>query len=392
VNGLNYPLGLVVDEHEDVFIAVNGDNTIIEIPRTSSGFGSAITLASGLNNPNALAFDAQGNLFATLYGNHNLDPNTGGLIVLPKKEFGFGAPITLASGLSLPAGLVVDANDNVLVASGSDSSGDPATGAILEVPFTGSGFGLPVTLASRVSFTEGVTLDSAGNIFFPDPGLKQVFELPRAAGPTLSFAKTSFGATSADSPKTMTVWNIGNRPLSFSALSYPADFPEVSPRASSDCTAKGALAANGGCALTVNFKPVAALAAGNTSLALTGKVQVTTNSLNVAGTQMVATVKGVETKAIVTVTLTSSHNPSSKGVSVLFTATLGGTVAGFAPTGTVQFYDGATAIGRAASVNAGKANYSTSSLSTGTHSITAKYSGDGNYSAATSNALKQVVN
>jgi len=487
LTGLNYPLGLVVDEHEDVFIALNGDNTIIEIPRTSSGFGSAITLASGLNNPNALAFDAQGNLFATLYGNQNLDPNTGGVIALPKNEFGFGAPVTVARELSFPAGLAVDANDNVLVASGSDPSGDPATGAILEVPFTGTGFGKPFALASSVSFTEGVTLDNAGNIFFPDSGLKQLFELPRAAGPTLSFARTAFGATSKDSPQTMTVRNIGNKLLAFTALSYPADFPEVSPPASSDCTAKASLAANGGCTLTVKFEPVTLLAAGNTSKSLTESVKFTTNTLNLPGTQTSATLIGVETQATVKLALVSSNttpglgtaitftatatssgapptgtvtfydgtaslgatsfngagvatlktgtlkagqhsikavyagnpefsactsnvvsvtvakatpslalvsslNPAAKGKSITFTATLGATVSGFAPAGTVQFYDGSTAIGGATGLNAGKATYPASSLSSGTHNITAKFAGDGNYLTATSNTVKQVVN
>ena len=86
-------------------------------------------------------------------------------------------------------------------------------------------------------------------------------------------------------------------------------------------------------------------------------------------------------------TLASSANPSGYGSPVTFTAT----VTGSSPTGTVTFNDGTTTLGTGA-VSGGKVMLATSSLSVGTHSITAAYSGDTKNNASTSTALTQTVN
>ena len=68
-----------------------------------------------------------------------------------------------------------------------------------------------------------------------------------------------------------------------------------------------------------------------------------------------------------TVTLTSSKNPAKKGSSVTFTAKVSGK-----SSGDVQFLDGTKVIGMV-KLSSGKAEYKTSKLSVGTHSITAYY-------------------
>ncbi len=90
-------------------------------------------------------------------------------------------------------------------------------------------------------------------------------------------------------------------------------------------------------------------------------------------------------KAASNVALSSTSNPSLPGQSVTFTATLPATA-----TGTVQFLDGATALGTV-TVAAGSASLAVSALSTGDHAISAAYSGDANYTAATSATLTQTV-
>ncbi len=92
----------------------------------------------------------------------------------------------------------------------------------------------------------------------------------------------------------------------------------------------------------------------------------------------------------------SSQNPSKAGQSVTFTATVQPTVAGSAQvagavTGSVSFFDGATLLGTSALAQ-GHANFTTSSLGAGAHTITAKYSGSSSYNAATSPAFMQLVN
>jgi hypothetical protein len=102
-------------------------------------------------------------------------------------------------------------------------------------------------------------------------------------------------------------------------------------------------------------------------------------------TQVVATSGGASTAD--SVTLASSQNPSPQGQSVTFTATV--TCPGFAPSGTVTFTVDGTA-GTPMTLSGGTAIFTTSTLTTGSHSVTAAYSG--NCGAAVSAVLTQVVN
>ena len=99
--------------------------------------------------------------------------------------------------------------------------------------------------------------------------------------------------------------------------------------------------------------------------------------------------KQVVNKATTTTTLASSQNPSKLSQPVTFTATVtpqyGGTV-----TGTVTFYDGTTVL-RTVSVSAGVAKFTTSTLTSGKHTIKATYNGSANFTGS-STSLTQTVN
>ena len=105
----------------------------------------------------------------------------------------------------------------------------------------------------------------------------------------------------------------------------------------------------------------------------------------------------VVNKASTSTTVASSVSPSVHGQSVTFTATVSvvspGSTAVASPTGTVTFYDNGTSIGTGTlSVVSGQdqATFTTSSLSTATHPITAAYtSGDGNFNASPVSAVHQ---
>ena len=94
-----------------------------------------------------------------------------------------------------------------------------------------------------------------------------------------------------------------------------------------------------------------------------------------------------------TTTLLSSSSSSYAGTSVTFTATVAGSsTAPLTPTGTVQFYNGPTALGLPVEMASGIAQFTTSALVVGSQSITASYSGDSNYAASTSAVYTQTVN
>ncbi len=102
-------------------------------------------------------------------------------------------------------------------------------------------------------------------------------------------------------------------------------------------------------------------------------------------------------------TLVPSPNPSTVNQQVTLTATVLGSPTSAAPTGTVVFYNGTTAMSDCAGssgepLTAGgvgepsTATCTTSSLLAPSDSLTAGYSGDGTYASATSSAVTQTVN
>jgi hypothetical protein len=88
--------------------------------------------------------------------------------------------------------------------------------------------------------------------------------------------------------------------------------------------------------------------------------------------------------------VTSSSNPSVHGHAVTFTATAAPQFAGV-PTGKITFKNGSPVLATV-TMSSGKATYTTSSLAVGTHSVTATYTGDGNFNSSTAPALSQKVN
>lgn len=95
-----------------------------------------------------------------------------------------------------------------------------------------------------------------------------------------------------------------------------------------------------------------------------------------------------------TTTVTSSANPSQQMQSVTFTATVNSSQT---PSGSVQFFDGATSLGIVALNGSGQATLTTSTLAAGNRNITVQYlganvgAGGGGYNASASGTLVQVV-
>ncbi len=88
--------------------------------------------------------------------------------------------------------------------------------------------------------------------------------------------------------------------------------------------------------------------------------------------------------SVTTLTAPSSASPNQP-------VTLSASVAPSSATGTVQFYDGTTAIGGPVTVASGSASLSYAFSSTGTHPVSAVYSGDSSVSGSTSNTVSVSV-
>ena len=173
------------------------------------------------------------------------------------------------------------------------------------------------------------------------------------------------GGTSAASPIIAAVYALAGTPASGS---YPASYPYADPSGLNDVTSgsDGSCSPADLCTAEVGYDGPTGLGTPNGVSAFTAPSQSTTTAL------------------------ASSADPVETGQAVTFTATVTG---GTTPTGTVTFSDGSTVLGGGSVElsDAGKASLSTSSLSAGSHSITAAYSGDSAHTKSTSTALDQVV-
>jgi hypothetical protein len=145
------------------------NGSIVEFPVSGSGFGAPVVLGSALPYPQGVAVDGAGNIYALLDADANYDPYSGSILEYAKTATGYAPPATVASGLSYPNGLAMDGAGNLFFASYSNgfSNGNniPNTGGVQELPWTGAGFASPVTLASGLNFPGTLILDAAGDIF-----------------------------------------------------------------------------------------------------------------------------------------------------------------------------------------------------------------------------------
>ena len=99
-------------------------------------------------------------------------------------------------------------------------------------------------------------MDASGNVVIGDQGAGQVFRVNRSQVPSLAFATTNAGSTSLDSPKSVTLQNVGNQPLSGSlVLNLAGGFQESNAQ---DCSTQLPLAPGASCGETFSFTPQAA--------------------------------------------------------------------------------------------------------------------------------------
>src|SRR5271170_7191603 len=95
-------------------------------------------------------------------------------------------------------------------------------------------------------------------------------------------------------------------------------------------------------------------------------------------------------KITTTTSVVASATQLTTGQNVTFTAGVAPQTGTGVPTGSITFLDGQAQMGTV-TLNGGATSFSTANLATGTHTITAGYSGDSNYAASTSTALTVTV-
>ncbi len=364
--GLASPEGLAVDAEGDVFISDTGHDQVVEVPANG---GPQTTVATGLNEPSGVAVDAAGDVFIANTSNSQV-------VEVPA---GGGPETTVGTGLNYPTGVAVDAAGDVYIA-------DHANSRVVEVP---AGGGPQTTVGTGLFYPEGVAVDAAGDVFIADTLNSRVVEVPAGGGP-----QTTVG-TGLAYPFSVAV-DVPPTPSTYGAPVTLQATVQTSP-------AGGSPAPDG----TVTFNDgTTTLGTENVSGATTVTASLTTSALEAGTHQLTATYNGDTANAAsrpsapvtvdvgqsnTTTALNSSVNPSVFGQAVTFTADVTANSPGSGtPTGTVTFdIDGNPTT---ENLSGGQATLATSTLTVGTHDVTATYNGDPNFNGSTSSpTLQQVV-
>ena len=274
------------------------------------------------------------------------------------------------------AGIVLDTAGNIFgTTTGGGKFND---GTVFELVPAGGGYSEKVLWS--FSGTDGngpygsLILDSAGNLYGTTytGGTSEgvVFEV------TVPATWTTTAQSSSPNP------SVSGQAVTFTAvvtssLGAPPDGEAVTFKKGTTVLGTGTLSGGSASFMT------SALKVGTTTV-----TAVYGGDLNFAASTSNA-VSQVVNKATTTTTLTSSPNPSNSGQSVTFTAAVTPQFSGTVK-GSVTFYDGTTAL-KTVALSGGVAKFTTSTLTLGSHNITATYNGSTSFTGSSA-SLTQTVN
>ncbi len=202
LSGMGVPTGgLISDAAGDLFGTVGPGNltagAVFELPKTATGYGAPTILVQFSNNggtPNGgLIMDTAGDLFGTTTGG----ADGGSVFEIPKTASGYATAITLAAFNDYDvavSGVVMDAAGDLF--GTTNSGGTENQGSVFEIAKTAAGYAsTPATLYSFNPFANanalpynfpqtGLVIDAAGDLFgtVRGPGYDSaIFEIARTS-------------------------------------------------------------------------------------------------------------------------------------------------------------------------------------------------------------------
>lgn len=164
-SGMNCPKGIAFDASGDLWVSNHGTSgtpgaSVVEYAAGALGSNPspALTLSNGVSTPNAIAFDASGNLWVVNGGTGAVNEYAGtALAQNPAPE------ATLTSGLAAPQGLAFDASGDLWVASYGNSSSGPT---VVEYAAATLGPSAPTSATIPLAApAEGLAFDKHGDLW-----------------------------------------------------------------------------------------------------------------------------------------------------------------------------------------------------------------------------------
>jgi large repetitive protein len=420
------PFGIVLDANGNLYIAAAGNGRVQEVSAASGiittfaggGSGGSGSPATGalLQGPCGVAIDSAGDLFlsdtcVTASGGLGGGSGSGGgvgngliwevsaatgiitTIAGGGTSLGDGGPAT-SGALNLPAGLAIDASNDIFIADSGNNRIrriDGVTGIITTVAGKGtpafSGDGGLATSASLNS-PVAVAVDPSGNLYIADSSNNRIRFVDAATGIISTIAGTGatgfngdgIAATIANlsSPFDVVLNSSGNL-LIADAADYRVRMVDMTSGLIWTVAGNGYAPANG--SSVPNGQP-----ATEASLDLPAGLAVSPS-----GPLFISELLGNRVREVslpspyanTALTITANGSSVPVGSPVTLTATLSA-INGLASnaTGYIGFFNGTSSLLGQAPVANGTATFTTSSLSQGTYTINAIYSGDSNFAYA----------
>jgi hypothetical protein len=397
----------------------NGDAFVTKINATGSALIYSTYLGgSACDQSTSIAVDSAGSAYVTgsTYSTNfpivnALQPTFGGEVdAFVAKINPTGSALIYSTYLGgkfndLGLGIAVGSAGEAYVTGGTGSPNFPLAGSlepggkgtggtfVSKLNTSGSAFVYSSLLSDLLSGSgynigTGIAVDSAGNAYVTGYTDSTDFPIVNALQPTFGgevdafvakiyiAAATTIKLLSSPDPSTY------GQAVTFTAaitsgLGAPPDGETITLMKGTTILGTGALS-GGSASFTISTLPVA-----------TNPIKAVYGGDSKFGSSTSKALKQVVNKATTTTTLVSSQNPSNVRQSVTFTASVAPQFSGTVK-GTLTFYDGTTAL-KTASLSGGVAKFTTSTLTSGKHSIKATYNGSTNF-IGSSASLTQTVN
>lgn len=173
--GLNQPDGIAVDGNGNIWAADEGNNAISELDWVGNAKSGSGGLTGGLSTPKGLAIDANNNVWVASSGNNTVSEYNGTVFLSPS-----------GGAVSAPAGVAIDGSGDVWAANGDNSLTEFVSGSGTNL--TGGGLDAPL----------GIAADAFGNAWVADNTGARIseFNAAGAISPATGFTGGSLnGAT-----------------------------------------------------------------------------------------------------------------------------------------------------------------------------------------------------
>jgi sugar lactone lactonase YvrE len=203
--GLFSVAGIALDGSRGAFFADGGNNAVryvnfgsdaVTVLGTSVGAGDIDTVVSGLSQPAGVVLDDAGNLLVVDSGNDVIRTGAGAIVAGTVGAAGYsgdGGPATSAK-LNAPQGIAVDGVGSLFIADrGNNVIRKVAGGTITTFAGTGvQGFSGDegAATSAKLSLPVGVALDGDGNLFVADMGNSRIRRIDAASGIITTVAGT----------------------------------------------------------------------------------------------------------------------------------------------------------------------------------------------------------